>query len=99
MEKGDIRRRNLANLFTKTISGERNLANLKTSTFIESICDQKDAVVCLQKLLTSPNGIQSVQSSLRMDVSTKFFNSTAAAFLEYLQAPELAVVCNGTFLR
>jgi hypothetical protein len=99
MEKGDIRRRNLANLFTKTISGERNITNFKNSTFIESICDQKDAVVCLQRLLTSTNGIQSVQLSLRMDVTTKFFNSTAATFLEYLQAPELAVVCNGTFLR
>lgn len=94
------RRDKLRSLFYKVSSGEQLLANSQTAKlFIEAISNQTDPVQCIQKLIGSPSGLLALQSALRLDVSPHFINTSAAPLIKYLQAPDLAVVCQGNFLR
>ena len=90
----------LKNLFFKVISGDQALANLQTAKlFIEAITDHSDPVQCIQRLIGSPKGLSALQSALRLDVSSGFVNTSATALIKYIQAPDLAVICQGAFLR
>ena len=90
----------LRNLFFKIISGEQSLASSQNAKlFIEAISDQSDPVQCIQKLIGSPKGLSAIQSALRLDTSCEFINSSATAFIRYIQAPDLAVICQGEYLR
>ena len=96
----DPRSNRLRSLFHKVIHGEqilRNSANAKL--FIEAVCDQPDPVQCIQKLSSSIKGLSALQSALAADTSLVTLNSSAAHLLTYLQAPDLAVICQGEFLR
>lgn len=95
-----LRRGKLRKLFFNVLSGETGLNNSKTAKlFIEAICDQSDPVQCVQKLISSPKGFPALQSALRSDISLQFLNTSATAFIVYIQAPELSIACQGEFLR
>lgn len=99
-QRHSIRKAKLRKLFHGVSSGEQDLNNSKTAKlFIEAICDQPDPVQCVQKLISTPKGLPALQSALRSDVSLEFLNSSATAFVTYIQGPDLAVACQGEFLR
>ena len=98
--QADPRSNRLRGLFHKIIHGEQMLKNAANAKlFIEAICDQPDPVQCVQKLSSSSKGLSALQSALHADTSLDFLNSSAARFLTYIQAPELAIICQGEFLR
>jgi hypothetical protein len=86
--------------FYGVTSGKDHITNTRHSKlFIESICDQPQPVECLEKLISSPKGLEALQTALRLDVTVDFLNSSARDLLQYLQAPELGVILCGDFLR
>jgi len=90
----------LKSLFFKAISGDQVIASSQTAKlFIEAISDHSDPVQCIQKLIGSPKGLSALQSALRLNTSSEFINTSATSFINYIQAPDLAVVCQGEFLR
>ncbi|MCJ1382149.1 hypothetical protein MMC17_005261 [Xylographa soralifera] len=87
-------------LFHKVVSGEQTLTSSQSAKrFIEAFCDQSDHVRCVEKIISSPQGLLALQSALRIDISSMFLNTSASALLRYIQAPELALICGGDFLR
>lgn len=67
--------------------------------FLEAVCDQADHLRCIEKLVSSSNALDSLQNSLRFDVSVEFLNGPTADLLTYLRKPGLEQLCNGQFLR
>lgn len=99
-QRDSIRKTKLRKLFYNVISGEQDLNSSKAAKlFIEAVCDQPDPVQSIQKLISTPKGLPALQSALRADVSLDFLNTSATAFVAYIQAPDLSVACQGDFLR
>ena len=90
----------LRNFFSKVLAGNQELTSFQNAKlFIEAVCDQADPVKCVEKLISSPKGLLALQSALRLDGSSEFLNTSATCFLQYIQDPELKVVCRGEFLQ
>jgi len=90
----------LAKLFNSVVHGDRPLKTAHDGNlFIEAICDQPDPPTCIEKIISSPAGLQSVRQCLRFSASTAFHNGPAAELLGYIQSPALKVVMEGDYLR
>ena len=96
----DRREGRLHFLFGQIISGRASVSNLdQAKLFLEAICAQSDPSTCVSRLVSSSNGISALQQALRLDFTKDFLNKSVCALLQYLQAPQLEVVCSGDFLR
>ena len=69
----------------------RKVANVKST--------QKDPPTCIEKIISSPVGLSSVQISLRLDLSPTFIDGPASRFLQYISHSSLKTICGGDFLR
>jgi len=95
----DIRSSRLLKFFTDVLFDRRSLSLSKDGKlFIESICAQTDPAACCHKLLSSPKGLEAVQSCVRFDTSLTFLNGHAVLLLQYLQAPSLKAIESGKVL-
>jgi len=100
MATQDQRRKRLYWIFKQTLTGQQTPRDLQTAgRFIEAICDQDQHVACLERLISSANGITALQSSLRIELGPVFLQTSVKALLQYLQEPSLTSVCNGLFLQ
>jgi hypothetical protein len=66
---------------------------------LEALCDQSDRLRCIERLASSPNTLNSLQNSFRVDFSPEFVNGSATEFLTYLQNPSIENFCNGQFVQ
>ncbi len=90
----------LSKYFSLVVQGKKRVANVADATlYLEAICDQSNPLRCIEKLVTSSDAFESLQSSFRFDVSLKFLNGLAVAFLTYIRDPGVKELCNGQFLR
>ena len=95
----DIRIARLTKLFHDLIHGKRTLNSSKDGKlFIEALCGQTDPATCSHKLISSPAGLEVLQSSVRLDISASFMNEHATRLLQYLQAPSLKGIDSGAVL-
>jgi hypothetical protein len=95
----EIRTTRLTKLFHDLIYGKRTLNSSKDAKlFIEALCIQADPASCSHKLISSPDGLSVVQSSIRLDISVQFMNEHASKLLHYLQAPSLKSIDSGAVL-
>lgn len=67
--------------------------------FIEAVCNQPDPTTCIEKIISSPAGLQSIGQCLRFSASTSFHNGSAAALLKYFRDPALKVIMEGEYLH
>jgi hypothetical protein len=68
--------------------------------FLEAIClVESDAAATVNRLISSPNGLQSLQWAMRYDLSPAFCNGWGSRFLEYISSPDVAAIGGGDFLR
>lgn len=96
----DPRKEKLHSLFGQITDGKGRVHNLdRAKLFLEAICAQSDPVRCVSRLISSSNGIPALKQALQLDGTKDFLNESVCALLQYLQAPQLEVVCNGDFLR
>jgi hypothetical protein len=99
-QRTDPRVGKLHSQFYKLLSGEASINRPRDAkVFVEAICIQSEPVQCIQKLISNPKGLAALKTALGSDSSLEFLNDSASAFLKYIQAPELTVVCQGAFLR
>src|SRR4051794_37811734 len=86
--------------FVLILQGKRSVESAAdTKLFLEAICDQQERSGCVEKLITSPQALESLRKGLRFDVSSSFINGATAAFLKYLSDPVLKQLCNGQLLQ
>ncbi len=60
---------------------------------------QADPPTCVHEIISSHNGLPSVQACMRFNISPIFINGGATELLRYLQAPALKTICGGDLLR
>ncbi|KAL9620613.1 MAG: hypothetical protein Q9160_004867 [Pyrenula sp. 1 TL-2023] len=92
----------LVKFFDLVLRGRRALHNTSDGNlFLESVCDQSDHSNCIEKLVASPEGMNSLKKALRFDCeSAPFLNGIAAAFLRYLaDDPLVRELLSGTLLK
>ena len=90
----------LSRFFISIIHGDRILKSIKDGElFIESLCGQSDPATAIEKIISQPQGLASVQTCMRLDVSARFFNGSATKLLQYIQDPALRAICGGEFLQ
>ncbi len=70
------------------VHGKQQVTKQTYKLFIESICAQPDAPTCIDKLLSSPEGLTCLQASMNFDLSAEFFNGSVDSFLRYLSRAE-----------
>ncbi|KAG5728813.1 NFX1-type zinc finger-containing protein 1 [Termitomyces sp. T112] len=89
----------LRRTFDSIINGKNPLIPNKNSLFIEAICSQNDRVSCLNSLIASKVGLDSVQAAMRFDLTPDFLNSSSAQLLSFFfSSPELKDIGSGSFL-
>ena len=99
----NFRAERLRGVLSAFLSGERAITkqNTKQNTklFLEAISSQPDTLRTVERLLSSPNGLKTLQLTLFSDVSSHFLNVQATELLLYMQSPDLAVVGGGSLLQ
>lgn len=85
--------------FESVIGGKLPLTKQNHLLFIEAISLDPNVPGCVTKLTSSLKGLDSLQASLRFDISPTFFNGPAKNLLKYFTADELADIAGGTYLQ
>jgi hypothetical protein len=90
----------LAKRFILTLNGKQSVDSLASAKlFLEAVCNQKDTAFCIEKLVNSPQAMQCLRTSLRVDTSPTFINDATAPFLLYLSNPTLKIMSGGQLVR
>jgi len=90
----------LANFYRGVLSGKHTLQTPQNGNlFIEAVCSQTDPPTCVHEIISSQNGLPSVQACMRFSFSPVFLNGRATELLRYLQAPALKAICGGDLLH
>ncbi|KAL8855223.1 MAG: hypothetical protein Q9221_000129 [Calogaya cf. arnoldii] len=90
----------LRKFFTSVNHGERSLKITQDGNrYIEALCCHSDPAACVQALVSTPAGLQALQTSLHFDISDAFLNGPASDLLIYLQQPDLESLLGGALLR
>jgi len=89
----------LSKLFKSIIYDKLPLSRQNNSHFLEALYTSPDPAGCVDSLINSPKGLSSLQSSLRMDMSTPFLNDTATKVVLAITADAVSSVANGTHVQ
>ncbi|KAI0085776.1 P-loop containing nucleoside triphosphate hydrolase protein [Irpex rosettiformis] len=95
----DVRTKKLNRHFHSVLNGEVSLNRTLFALFLEAICAQTDAVSCVDKIIASKSGLESLQKAMFVDLSTTFMNDLGARVLAYFMAPPLKDVGGGAYLQ
>ena len=89
----------LANYYRGVLSGKHTLQTPQNGNlFIEAVCSQADPPTCVHEIISSQNGLPSMQACMRFNISSTFLNGPATELLRYLQTPALKTICGGDLL-
>ena len=98
--RDDARAGKLAKFFDLTVSGKQPLQTSQHGNlFIEAVCAQPDHATCINKLVTSPKGLLSLQACMRFNTSPTFFNGLSTLLFKYIQVPTLKSISGGDLLN
>lgn len=67
--------------------------------FIEALCAQPDPPTCIERVISSPHGLSSVQACMRFDDAPSFQNGPATNLIRYIQCPTLKIILGGNYLH
>src|SRR5438045_2734366 len=98
-DKTTYRSAKLQALLGRVLTGKDEITAKNARLFLEAIYNQPEPAICIQRLAGSPHGYPALQSSFSFDISPAFLSGPIAAFLNYLEAPELKTICGGEILR
>lgn len=95
-----VRSGRLGTFFNSVLQGDQSLKTAKDGAkFIEALCSQPDPPTCIEKIMSSSAGLSAVQTCLRFNASTPFYNGPATGLLRYIQDPGLKIILGGDFIR
>ena len=90
----------LAKFFNSILFGDQNLKTFQNGVlFIEALCAQADPPTCIEKVISSPRGLASLQACMRFDAAPSFQNGPATKLIRYVQCPALKTILGGEYLR
>lgn len=90
----------LTGFFNSVLQGDQTLRTGQNGNlFIEALCGQPDPPTCIEKIIASPHGLSSVQTSMRFNASASFQNGPATKLLKYIQDPALKIILGGSYLE
>lgn len=96
----DPRATKLAKFLNSILYGDQNLKTPQNGNlFIEALCAQSDPPACIERVISSPRGLASVQACMRFNAATSFQNGPATCLIRYLQCPALKIILGGEYLR
>lgn len=81
------------------LQGRTEISARNAPQFIEALCSQPVPTACIDKLISSKNGLKALQSAISVDLSANFCNTYASDFLQYVSSREIATVGGGDILR
>ena len=99
MQSMDARTKKLGRHFHSVLSGETSLNRTSSTLFLEAICVQSDAVSCVDKVIASKTGLESLQKAIFVDLSVTFLNGLGARVIHYFMAPTLKDLAGGHYLQ
>ncbi|KAI6903008.1 hypothetical protein KC318_g7782 [Hortaea werneckii] len=86
----------LKKAFFAFINGKRTVSSGNEAVlFIESICAQEDKRLCIEKLVSSSYGLETLRTSMRMQLVDEFINGAATNLILYLDDPAIELLCAG----
>jgi len=95
----DARATRLQKNFEDVIHGRKALAPNTSSLFVDGLCMQADAPAIVHRLNNSKEGLNAIQTLMRMDISPTFMNGSATKVLTYFRPPELKDLGGGRYLQ
>lgn len=94
------RQTRLNKLFSDSLRDSSKLETTRASLlFIEAVCAQEDVLTCVERLVTSQDGLACLQKCIRCDLSNTFLNGSAAQLLRFLSDPVVASIDGGMVLK
>ncbi|KAK0613521.1 P-loop containing nucleoside triphosphate hydrolase protein [Immersiella caudata] len=96
----DQRADRLRNVFRKMLSGNQQVRTPQNAQhFLEAICVEDPPSSCVERLISSKGGLDSLRQAIRMDLSSSFILSHTLPLLQYLSDPTIKLLVDGQFLR
>lgn len=80
--------------------GDQKLKTFQNAVlFIEALCGQPDPPTCIERVISSPHGLSSLQASMRFNASPSFHNGPATNLIRYIQCSTLKIILGGHYLH
>lgn len=96
----DQRAERLGKVFRNMLSGVQQVKTTRDAQhFLEAIGTQQPPGSCIERLVPSKNGLESLRQAVRMDLSESFILSHILPFLQYLSDPTIKALVDGQLLR
>ncbi|CAI7567741.1 unnamed protein product [Penicillium glandicola] len=96
----NIRSERLAKYFGAVIYGKQEVRDQNNfKRFIEAVLDQNDPSIVVQRIISSQSALNALQNGLRFNLTPLFINGHTAKLIQYLNHPEVKLLCNGQFLE
>ncbi|KAK4175047.1 putative AAA family ATPase [Triangularia setosa] len=90
----------LRTLFRETITGTRPVRTPQSAQlFLEAVRMQEHASACIETIIGSTAGLDSVRDSVRADLSLRFIIASTLPFLQYLSHPGIKALADGQLLQ
>ena len=89
----------LASLLKDTLDGKRSIRNIsEAKLLIEAIINQPLPIVCVERIISSPSGLEALRDCTRADISPAFVVSHTFKLLGFLSNPSIKTLADGQFL-
>jgi hypothetical protein len=86
--------------FRDVLAGERQLKNSNDADlFIEAICVQQPATLCVERIMSKPVGLETIRKSVRCDLTPGFIQRSVLKLVGFLSDPSIKSLNNGQFLH
>jgi hypothetical protein len=90
----------LGKVFRDMLKGEQQVKSTRDAQhLLEAIGIQQPPSSCIERLVSSTKGLDSLRQALRMDLSESFILSQTLPFLQYLSDPTIKALVDGQLLR
>ncbi|KAK4667573.1 hypothetical protein QC763_311530 [Podospora pseudopauciseta] len=95
-----VRANRLRTLFRETVAGTRPIRTPQSAQlFLEAVRGQENPSACVETIVGSTAGVDSIRDSVRADLSLRFMIASTLPFLQYLSHPGIKVLADGQLLR
>jgi hypothetical protein len=86
--------------FRDILAGKRQVkSSSEAKLFIEAVCIQQPATICIEKMISKPAGLDAIRNSVRLDLTPSFIHDSVLKLVGFLSDPSIKSLANGQFLQ
>lgn len=90
----------LHGFFRDVLAGRRQLKTPSDAQlFIEAVCIQQPATVCVERIISNPAALEAVRNSVRLDLTPDFIQNHTFKLIGSFSDPGIKPLASGEFLR